>query len=79
MAGDASIKFSDLPMLTNLDEVREVHRTDWQYFVKRGGSAHAEMTCTHLEDTNLIDNPAWRVATSDQVRALKVAWCESCA
>ena len=78
MTGDASIKFSDLPMLASLDEVRAVHRTDGLYLVKRGGSAHAEMTCMHLDDTKLVDNPAWRVANSDQCRALKVAWCESC-
>ena len=37
------------------------------------------MDCLHLGDSGMIDNPAWRVATDAQCRALGIPWCEDCA
>jgi hypothetical protein len=71
------MRFSDLPMLSTEEEMRRVHLTTGQYFVKRGGKAHAELTCGHLDDTTLVANPVWRVATSEQCRALRIGWCEA--
>jgi hypothetical protein len=62
-------QFSDLPLIRSEDEARRVHRTAGEFFVKRGGVAHSEMTCGHLDWTDLVDNPAWRVATDSECRA----------
>jgi hypothetical protein len=78
VTADGPLAFSDLPKLDSDDHVRLVHRTTGEYLVKRGGKAHAEMTCGHLEDTTFVGNPAWRVATAAQCRALGFAWCEEC-
>lgn len=72
VTSESGIQFSNLPMVASADEVRAVHLETGRYFVKRGGKAHAEMTCSHLDDTPFVRNKTWRVATSEQCRALKI-------
>ncbi len=69
----AAARFDDLPLVVDDNEVRRVHNTAGLYFVKRGGVAHAAMDCDHLDWTRLANNPAWRVATDAQCRALRIA------
>lgn len=78
MTGETGIQFDDLPTFASEAEVRQVHLATGKYLVKRDGKAHDDMTCGHLEDTNFVDNPEWRVATSEQCRALGIGWCETC-
>jgi hypothetical protein len=79
MTNGAIKRFSDLPLVASEDDARRIHRTTGVYFVKRGGLAHAAMDCGHLDWTDLVDNPSWRVATDAECRALGIAWCSDCA
>ena len=75
----SGLAFSDLPRVASDDELRAVHRTDGQFLVKRGGTAHLRpMSCDHLADSELVDKPNWRVATDAQCRELDITWCEDC-
>jgi hypothetical protein len=71
-------ELSEVPLVASDDDARRVHRTGGLYFVKRGGTAHAALDCGHLDETRLVDNPVWRVATDAECRALGVGWCENC-
>jgi hypothetical protein len=70
--------FSELPVIATADEARRVHQTARLFFVKRQGKAHTRMDCDHLSDTELVENPAWRVATDAQGRTLGIPWCDDC-
>ena len=75
-------RFEGLPLVTDEDEMRRVHRTTGLYFVNRGGKAHDEMTCQHIvdlvEERRIAGNPTWRIATSAECRALGITWCQTC-
>jgi hypothetical protein len=75
-------QFEDLPLVSDDDDMRRVHRTAGLYFVNRGGKAHDEMTCGHIavlvEAGRIARNPVWRVATSVECRALGITWCQTC-
>jgi len=73
-----TLKFSDLPVVSTIDDKWRIHRAAGLFFVKRGGKAHTAASCEHLSDTELVGNPAWRVATDAQCRALAIAWCDDC-
>ena len=72
------VAFADLALIADDDDARRVHRTTGLYFVKRGGVAHAGLDCGHLDETNVVQDRLWRVATDTQVRELRIAWCEGC-
>src|SRR4051794_19027217 len=74
----ADLSFSDLPLIQDQTEMRLVHRTTDLFFVKRGGTAHAEMDCGHLEPDTMVGKPNWRIATGGECRKLAIPWCESC-
>ena len=60
---EASMVFDDLPLVEDKEHKLRVHQTRGLFFVKRGGTAHADMNCGHLSWTDLVDNRDWRVAT----------------
>jgi hypothetical protein len=73
--------FEDLPLVTDEEEMRRVHRTEGLYFVVRGGKAHHTMTCggiDQVESRALIANPRWRVADYGEIQTLKIPWCFWC-
>ena len=70
--------FTDLPRIGSDAEAREIHFGTDRFFVLRGGKAHTELSCAHLDDVKLIDNPEWRVATGAQCRELGIPWCGRC-
>lgn len=78
----SAMRFEDLPLVTDEAEMRRVHRTDGLYFVVRGGKAHYEMTCQHIEDLveagKIVGNPRWRIATYNESRAVGIPWCQTC-
>jgi hypothetical protein len=74
----SGLTFSDLPKVGNQGELRTVHQTAGQFLVKRGGKAHSSMNCDHLSDSELVDNPKWRVASGAHCRELGIPWCEDC-
>ena len=70
------MRSEDLPLVTDEEEMRRVHRTDGLYFVVRGGKAHYEMTCQHIEDLveagKIVRNPRWPIATYNESRAVGI-------
>lgn len=74
-----SLEFSELPTVENPEELRRIHQTAGLFFVKRAGMAHAALDCAHLEDSVIVANPVWQVATDAQCRAFGIPWCDDCA
>ena len=75
--------FDELPTAADYDDLRRVHNTAGLYLVNRSRlTAHGSpFDCTEVdqvEPRNVIENPAWRVATDVQVRELGGGWCASC-
>lgn len=75
-------EFTDLPIVGE-DDVYEIHRRPDLYFLNQSKlTAHSDVGCHEIasarEDGRLVNNPRWRKATSNEVRAVNGGWCEKC-
>ena len=75
--------FDDLPTATSEDDLRRVHNTAGIYLLNKSRlTAHGSpFDCTEIEQVtarNVVENPAWRVASDADVRALGGGWCNRC-
>jgi hypothetical protein len=73
-------EFNDLPLVADDDEARRVHNTAGLYFLNKSRlTAHDGLSCHEVGGYDrLVNNPAWRIATSNEVRALGRSWCTTC-
>jgi hypothetical protein len=72
--------FQDLPLVVDDDEARRVHHTADLFFLSKSRlTAHEGLDCNEVGGYDrVVNNPAWRMATGSQVRALQGHWCDFC-
>jgi hypothetical protein len=73
-------EFTDLPLVIDDDEARRVHNTAGLYFLNNSRlTAHDALDCPEVGGFDrIINNPRWRVADGNEVRALGGGWCAGC-
>lgn len=74
------ITFEALRRVRSYDDLRAVHNTAGLFLLNKSRlTAHsAPFDCSEVAQVNVIDKPAWRIATDVQVRALGGGWCTNC-
>jgi hypothetical protein len=74
------MKFDDLPCVESYDDVRRVHNTAGLFLLNKSRlTAHtAPFDCSEVAQVEVINKPAWRIATDAQVRDLGGGWCTNC-
>ena len=72
---EAVAEFKDLPLVIDDDDARHVHNTAGLFFLNNSRlTAHDALDCNEVGGFDrVVGNPRWRVATSNEVRALGAA------
>jgi len=72
--------FEELPLVVDDAEARRVHHTADIFFLSKSRlTAHEGLDCSEVGGYDrVVNNPAWRMATGSQVRALQGGWCSRC-
>lgn len=73
-------EFEDLPLVADGEEARRVHNTAGLFFLNKSRlTAHDALDCHEVGGYDrVVNNPRWRLATSNEVRALGGGWCARC-
>lgn len=72
--------YEELPLIEDDNEARRVHNTAGLFFRSKSRlTAHEGLDCNEVGGyARFVNNPRWRIATSNEVRALGGGWCTRC-